>query len=281
MPLAATCRAMCRSRIGTLRLPVAKARSRAEPQGSISPACDIRKVAEAVSTARLRLDKVELAGNVSGDINSSWSGSPEKAVSSFKLEVNPPANPTTKEVPVTAQLQATYHGDIRTLDVAGLNLATRAIRVSATGGLGSDKAQARVSLNATDLHELQPALDALAPGTRIPVSLEGRSSFNGAIFGKLDALSARGHLDLEKFDTEFRLAASSAARARGCARPLTPASLGRALRRPELHAFIGVSAARNVAPGRCAAWLFRQHHAAPGLLRREDQPAQRHASCPK
>jgi translocation and assembly module TamB len=172
---------------------------------------NIRKVAEAVSTARLRLDKVELAGNVSGDIHSSWSGSPEKAVSSFKLEVNPPANPTAKEVPVTAQLQATYHGDLRTLDVAGLTLATRAIRVSATGGLGSDKAQARVSLNATDLHELQPALDALAPGTRIPVSLEGRSSFNGAIFGKLDALSARGHLDLEKFDTEFRVVSSSPA----------------------------------------------------------------------
>jgi len=46
-------------------------------------------------------------------------------------------------------LQAVYHNDIRTLDVAELTLATRAIRVSATGELGSDKAQARVSLNAT------------------------------------------------------------------------------------------------------------------------------------
>ncbi|HZS27239.1 MAG TPA: hypothetical protein VFB76_08400, partial [Candidatus Angelobacter sp.] len=138
---------------------------------------EIRKVAEAVSNPRLRLDKVELAGNISGDINSTWIGSPKRAVTDLKLEVNPPANPTAKEVPVTAQLQAVYHGDIRTLDVAELTLATRAIRVSATGELGSDKAQARVSLNATDLHELQPALDALAPGTRIPVVLEGRSSF--------------------------------------------------------------------------------------------------------
>jgi translocation and assembly module TamB len=170
---------------------------------------DIRKVAEAVSTAKLRLEKVELVGNVSGDVNSSWIGAPRRAVTTLKLEVNPPANLTAKEVPVTAQLQAVYHGDLRTLDVAGLTLATRAIRVSATGGLGSDKAQARVSLNATDLHELQPALDALAPGTRIPVLLEGRSSFNGTIFGRLDALSARGHLELEKFDTDFRLAPAS------------------------------------------------------------------------
>ncbi len=123
----------------------------------------------------------------------------------LKLDVSPPASPSPKEVPVTAQLQATYHGDARTLDVAGLTLATRAIRVNATGSLGSEKAQAHVSLNATDLRELQPALDALDPGTRIPVTLEGRSSFNGVVFGKLDALSTRGHLELEKFDTEFHL----------------------------------------------------------------------------
>jgi len=165
----------------------------------------ISRVASAISTSKMPLDKIELAGSVSGDINSSWTGSPERAVSELKLEVAPPAAPAAKAVPVTAQLQATYHGDIRMLDVAGLTLATRAIRVSATGTLGSDKAQARVSLNANDLRELQPALDALDPGTRVPVALEGRASFNGAVSGKLDALSARGHVELEKFDTEFHL----------------------------------------------------------------------------
>jgi translocation and assembly module TamB len=157
----------------------------------------IRQVAAAVATHNMPLDKIELAGSVSGNVNSSWTGSLEKATSELKLEVSPPAAPTAREVPVTAQLQATYHGDLRTLEVAGLTLATRAIRVSATGALGSEKAQARVSLNATDLRELQPALDALDPGTRIPISLEGRASFNGVLFGKLDALSARGRLELE------------------------------------------------------------------------------------
>ncbi|HMC30451.1 MAG TPA: translocation/assembly module TamB domain-containing protein, partial [Candidatus Angelobacter sp.] len=170
------------------------------------------RVAAAISTAKLPLDKIELAGRVSGDVRSSWTGSPERAVSELKLEVNPPASPTAKEVPVTAQLQATYHGDVSLLDVVGLTLATRAIRVNATGQLGSEKAQARVSLNATDLRELQPALNALDPGTRLPLLLEGRASFNGAVFGKLDALSARGHLELEKFDSEFRLAPIAAAK---------------------------------------------------------------------
>jgi len=166
----------------------------------------ISKVAAAVSSSRMPLDKIELAGNISGDIDSSWTGSLERAISSLKLDVSPPVTPSSKEVPVTAQLQATYHGDVRTLDVAGLSVATRSIRVNATGALGSEKAQAHISVNATDLRELQPALDALDPGTRIPITLEGRSSFNGVVFGKLDALSARGRLELEKFDTELHLA---------------------------------------------------------------------------
>ncbi|MCU1331678.1 MAG: hypothetical protein JWM08_670, partial [Candidatus Angelobacter sp.] len=169
----------------------------------------ISKFAAAVSTSKMPLNKIELAGNVSGDINSSWTGSFERAISSLKLDIAPPATPSPKEVPVTAQLQATYRGDNRTLDVAGLSLATRAIRVNATGALGSEKAQVRISLNATDLRELQPAMDALDPGARIPITLEGRSSFNGVVSGKLDALSARGRLELEKFDTEFHLAVQS------------------------------------------------------------------------
>ncbi len=89
------------------------------------------------------------------------------------------------------------------MDVPALNLATRAIRVNAAGQLGSDKAQAKISVNSTDLHELRPALAALSPGTRIPVLLEGRASYNGSIFGKLDALSTHGRLELENFDTEL------------------------------------------------------------------------------
>ncbi|HEY1936822.1 MAG TPA: translocation/assembly module TamB domain-containing protein [Candidatus Angelobacter sp.] len=175
----------------------------------------IHKVAAAISTSKMPLDKIEMTGNVSGDVSSSWAGSLKNAVSDLNLEVSPPPAPVSKEVPVTAQLQAIYHGDIRRLDVAGLTLATRNIRVSATGTLGSESALAKVSLNATDLRELQPALDALDPGTRLPLTLEGRSSFNGVVYGKLDALAARGHVELEKFDTEFHLARAQ----KGTAKP--------------------------------------------------------------
>src|SRR5207245_2196646 len=39
----------------------------------------IRKIAASVATAKMPLDKVELAGSVSGDINSTWTGSLERA----------------------------------------------------------------------------------------------------------------------------------------------------------------------------------------------------------
>lgn len=164
---------------------------------------EVGKVAVAFYKQTLPLEKVPLVGRTSGTITTSWTGSPKNVVANFNLEVDAPQNATPEQVPVTAHLQATYHGDARTFDVPVLNAATRAIRLNATGQLGSDKAQAKISVNSTDLHELRPALAALSPGTRIPVLLEGRASYNGSVSGKLDALSTHGRLELENFDTEL------------------------------------------------------------------------------
>jgi len=164
---------------------------------------EIAKVATAFYKRALPLEKVALVGQTSGTITTSWTGSPQNVIADFNLEVDPPQNASAQQVPVAAHFQATYHGDSRILDVPTLNLATRAIRLNATGQLGSDKAQAKISVNSTDLHELGPALAALSPGTRIPVLLEGRASYNGSISGRLEALSTHGRLELENFDTEL------------------------------------------------------------------------------
>lgn len=189
--------------------PPALARKPPPQQGTVHlrlSGLQINELAGAVSTARMPLEKIGAEGSASGEIKASWTGSLQRAVAAIDIDVAPPGNPSPREVPVTAQLHATYHGDIRTLDVARLNLATRAIHVNASGALGSRSAQARVSVTATDLHEIQPALDALRPGTRIPLTIQGRASFNGTLSGKLDALSVRGHAELEDFVTEMDLA---------------------------------------------------------------------------
>jgi translocation and assembly module TamB len=163
----------------------------------------IGQVAAGVSSARLPLNKVDLAGNASGEIKTSWTGALKNAVSEITLDVDPPSAPAAREVPVTAHMHATYRGDIRTLDIGGLNLGTRAIHVNLVGALGSRSARGHLAVNASSLREVQPILDALYPGSRLPISVDGRATFNGTVFGDLNALSANGHVELENFETEI------------------------------------------------------------------------------
>jgi translocation and assembly module TamB len=180
----------------------------------------VGQLAAAVSSARLPLNKIDLAGSVSGDVKANWQGPLKNAVAEMSLDITPPASPSMHEIPVTARLRATYRGDARALEIAGLNASTRAISLNASGELGSRTAQARVSVKATSLHELQPALDALRPGTHLPLAVQGRASFDGSVFGNLDALSARGRVELENFETE----AGALKRPSAAAQPSAPPS---------------------------------------------------------
>ncbi|HJT53654.1 MAG TPA: translocation/assembly module TamB domain-containing protein [Candidatus Angelobacter sp.] len=163
---------------------------------------EANRLANAAAEPGIPIRKLEPVGSISGTVKTTWSGSSQPAVAEMNLEVNPPQNPAPQQMPLTGQLHAAFRGDSHVLDVAALSLATRAIRVNATGELGSDKAQAKVSVNCTSLSEIRPMLAALSPGTRIPVVIEGRASFNGSISGKFNAPSIRGRLNLENFDTE-------------------------------------------------------------------------------
>ncbi|HKD44347.1 MAG TPA: translocation/assembly module TamB domain-containing protein [Candidatus Angelobacter sp.] len=180
-------------------------------QGTINlrlSSLQVNELATALSTSGMPLEKIGAQGSASGVVKASWTGSPERAVAAIDVDIEPPSSLNPQQVPVSAQLHATYHGDIQTLDVGSLHLATRAIRLQGSGELGSRTAQARLSVSATDLREVQPVLEALSPGTHIPVSVGGRASFNGVLFGELDALSVRGHVELEDFVADVSLAES-------------------------------------------------------------------------
>jgi translocation and assembly module TamB len=163
-------------------------------------------LALAVSTPRLPLEKLNLEGGAAGDIKISWTGPLKNAVAEMVVDVDPAPRPLPHEVPVTAHMRATYHGDARTLNIASLTLATRAIHANANGELGSRTTQAHLAVNATDLRELQPVLNAFRPGTRIPVTVNEHASFSGYVFGDFEALGARGHLELENFSSEIAFA---------------------------------------------------------------------------
>src|SRR5262249_25117386 len=183
----------------------------------------VGQMAAAVSTARLPLNKVNLTGSASGQVTATWLGDVKNVVAAMTLDVAPPASSSPREVPVSAHMQATYHGEIRTLKIDTLSVGSRSTHLNASGELGSRSTQAHVALYAANLQELQPVLDALRPGTRIPVAVDGRAVFNGTVFGELDELSARGHLEAENFSTEIAFAGRPGAPADAHARKNPPA----------------------------------------------------------
>ncbi len=183
----------------------------------------VGQMAAAVSTARLPLNKVNLTGSASGQVTATWLGDVKNVVAAMTFDVAPPAASSPREVPVSAHMQATYHGDIRTLEIDTLSAGSRSTHMNASGELGSRSTQAHLAVYAANLHELQPALDALRPGTRIPVAVDGRAVFNGTVFGEFDELSARGHLEAENFSTEIAFAGSLGAPADAHARKNPPA----------------------------------------------------------
>jgi translocation and assembly module TamB len=162
---------------------------------------DVNRLVNAAPEPGIPIRRLEPAGDISGAVKGTWVGAPQQIVAQMNLDVSPPQNPAPQQMPLTGQLRATYRGDSRILDVAALSMASRAIRVNATGQLGSDKAQAKFSVNCNSLSEVRPMLAALSPGTRIPVVIEGRASFNGSISGQFNAPAIHGRLDLENFDT--------------------------------------------------------------------------------
>ena len=176
-----------------------------QQQGSVNlkvQGLQVHPIAAAVSSARMPWEKLNVAGAVFGDIKVSWSGPPLNAVTTLALDVNPPAKPVPSQIPLTARLQATYHSRGEYLEVTALNAATPDMRLNATGKLGSQTTQLKVAFNADTLRELQPTLDAISSDAFV-LAVLGRASFNGTVFGKLAAPSAKGRVDLANFDMLF------------------------------------------------------------------------------
>jgi translocation and assembly module TamB len=159
------------------------------------------QIGAALSTSRQPFDRIRVAGAVSGGVKVAWTGTLQNLSADIALQIEPAARPTPQEIPLTGRLQGKYHHIGETIDLAELSLATRDMRLSATGTLGSDAAQLKIAFNANNVQELRPILQTLTPSARVPLDVHGRASFNGALYGKLAALSARGHLDLQDFDS--------------------------------------------------------------------------------
>lgn len=155
--------------------------------------------ANAFSTKKIDLSKLNLAGTVQGTVNARWRGSPMRTVAVLSLSVVPPENPQPGQLPITADIKGTYDAGAEQLRMDPLNVTTHDIRINATGVLGSSRDQLHLTLAANDLTKLQPILEMVNEQDSTAGQLEGKLNFVGTVSGKLTSPSIEGKVEVENF----------------------------------------------------------------------------------
>jgi len=157
-------------------------------------------LAAAISTRQYPLDHLNLAGSADGTVDARWTGSLSHSEADFAVTLAPPAKLRDGQIPVTANARGTYRAYADELELAQLDLATRATQVHANGKLAGTSTL-QISASTSDLAELQPLIVALRGPSRLPVALHGSAHFTGAASGKVSSASLSGHLQVLDFDS--------------------------------------------------------------------------------
>jgi translocation and assembly module TamB len=148
------------------------------------------------------VSNLKFAGNASGTSQIRWKDSVHDAEISAAFTVERPAHLPTGQVPVTADIQATYIVPSKILRVRDLSANTPASQLRAAGEL-SPAAPLKFSFATTDLREWQPVIAALFPAS-LPANIHGRVGFNGSATGVSASPILAGHLQLLDFDTPIQ-----------------------------------------------------------------------------
>jgi translocation and assembly module TamB len=159
-----------------------------------------KELAATLSTRKHPLSRLNLTGTAAGTVESRWKGSPLNSETVFAIDLSPPAFVGSQEMPVKAQARGVYRAGPGELELAEFNANTRSTHIQASGTLSS-RAALKFSVNTTDLKEWQPVLTTFGSDTRIPITLDGRASFEGTATGKVTDATLAGDLQIEDFDS--------------------------------------------------------------------------------
>ena len=193
---------------------IAAPTARRQQQGTLELAFSGISLAQglrALLPAKSPLNQLRMASAGTGKLEMRWAGSVADADTTVDLKAEALPALSSSELPLSGSVEATYHGRGDRIDVTGLNLASRTTRISATGAIGTES-QLRVSLNASDLSEIDAVAHALSGEQRnIPAIVHGQASFNGTLTGKLISPAIAGRLEATDFDTALVTDTSTAA----------------------------------------------------------------------
>ena len=157
---------------------------------------------QVLSSRKLPLDRLALAGNASGNVEMVWVGSIRDAETRLKLGIVPPTKVVPGEIPVLGQIDGTYRGSRDELEITQLRLATPGSEVSSTGNLATTSSSPlHFSLTSHNVKEWTPLLEAAYGSPNLPWTVHGWANLTGNATGKLSALSINGNLEVYDFDT--------------------------------------------------------------------------------
>lgn len=173
----------------------------------------VRMAADAFSTKRFDLGRLNLTGAAQGTVSARWKGTLRRVVADLNVTTVPPANPGANELAITADLNGTFDGATGRLKMDPLNLASPDFRLKAVGVLGSMTEELRLNAAVADISKLQPMLTMLNQQNSAAAQLTGSLKFDGTLSGKLSSPAIQGKVEVGNF--EFPLAVLLSAPAPG------------------------------------------------------------------
>jgi translocation and assembly module TamB len=172
---------------------------------------------ESLSSSDLPLNRLNLSGSASGNVEVLWVGTIRDAETRLSLNIEPALKQTPEEIPVRGQMNGLYRRLNDELDVSQLHLTTSGSEITATGSLSATSAL-RFSFTSHNLREWAPLLEASfgssTYGSRnLPFAVHGWATLAGYVTGGLSALSVSGNLEVYDFDTMLPATSRASVRA--------------------------------------------------------------------
>ncbi len=158
-----------------------------------------REVASAFSTRSLPVAELNPAGVAGGSVRITWKGTISEAETAIDGFVVPPETNVAGELPVSAQLRATYRSKSRIFEASNMMLATPFTKAQASGAIGATSARLRVSAATTNLNEFSPLLRSVYGVKDLPLELHGQGSFNGTVSGSMSMPTISGLIEATDF----------------------------------------------------------------------------------
>lgn len=160
----------------------------------------LQPIAKAVSTRRLPLEQLNLAGETSGPVAVRWRGSLANAVAKLNLTIAALPEPEPSVLPIQGVVRGTYFARSETVQLDESDLSTPNTSIKASGTLGSSNAQLQVALDSKKITEFQPIIDVIS-GPDSPLLLNGAAKFAGTMSGKIRTPILAGAVELHDFST--------------------------------------------------------------------------------